>query len=733
MVARYPTRITRRVPPNPCTLLYPSNPTHNSGSSTNAPDHSIAPLLANDPRLTGAWGPLTIPTTLKYYPADSLRPCCIIGTLFPLPALDLLPREPTTPAPHRFPPPDITLSSTPGQKYPDESLEDWAHRLLNFNDQGAAGRLLESVREDLRQNTFMRNKLQNLVDEIHVSPNPGTFEDPADPARSFHIQRGALSHPGDASRIPGQRNQEEQNTASATLHALNPGGGLFEQPAACTIGLSARQRANSVPSAVRMWGQAVRKNPGGALPPRPPRDKNACSDDTLCYIDPPAPPWLEPASFHHERPPHFDLCQTRGRDAPPPPAHRLFNRGPPRTTPGPPSAPTVPRQAPPAGPPLGPPPLLPQPPQGPPRPPPERPPAPPPNPGNQGGPPLPPQWNPGPPPGGAGPLSDAGPPGRGPPGGWGPAMGAFPLPQGGNHYYYYYNARPPPRNPGPPDDDCDALAREGKLDIQRPESFTGWDPRRWRTFLIQCLNLFQAKPVTFQLDNTCVAFAASYLQGIAFNHYTALLQFEPQSPILSNWQSFVNKFLTKFRVFNTVVEAKDNLFNLRMRSDERFTTFIVRFKKEAYETGWNYNVLRYALRRAFPQRIKDVLRLAPKQPMYEGYKVLVMQVDQRYWEDHSEYSNTRTQWNAGGQTWQPRAPNSAANPRPPNPAPPTTPGTRPPFIRNPIGNNQSPGPRPPAQLNASNTIKAPEPNPDQPIDPDTPVNDSTLPEDEEAL
>ncbi|KAG6870857.1 hypothetical protein C0992_012258, partial [Termitomyces sp. T32_za158] len=71
--------------------------------------------------------------------------------------------------------------------------------------------------------------------------------------------------------------------------------------------------------------------------------------------------------------------------------------------------------------------------------------------------------------------------------------------------------------------------------------------------------------------------------------------------------SFVNEFSTKFGVFDTVAEAEDNLFNLRMRSEERFTTFIVRFEKEAYETGWNYNALRYALRRALPQRIKDVL------------------------------------------------------------------------------------------------------------------------------
>ncbi|KAG6894738.1 hypothetical protein C0992_004905 [Termitomyces sp. T32_za158] len=171
-------------------------------------------------------------------------------------------------------------------------------------------------------------------------------------------------------------------------------------------------------------------------------------------------------------------------------------------------------------------------------------------------------------------------------------MGAFPPPQGGNHYYYYYNAGPPPRNPESPDDDHDALAREEKLDIQRPKSFMGRDPQRWRTFLTQFLNLFQAKP------------------GIAFNHYTTLLWFEPQSPVLSNWQSFVNEFSTKFGVFDTVAEAEDNLFNLQMRSDEWFMTFIVHFEKEAYMTGWNYNALRYALRRALLQCIKDVLQLA---------------------------------------------------------------------------------------------------------------------------
>ncbi|KAG6895634.1 hypothetical protein C0992_000287 [Termitomyces sp. T32_za158] len=136
-----------------------------------------------------------------------------------------------------------------------------------------------------------------------------------------------------------------------------------------------------------------------------------------------------------------------------------------------------------------------------------------------------------------------------------------------------------------------------------------------------------------------VAFATSYLQGIAFDYYTALLQFEPQNPTLSNWQSFVDKFSSKFRVLDTMAEAEDNLFNLKMCPEERFMTFIIRFEKEACEMGWNYSTLRYALCHALPQHIKDMLQLAPKQPLYDGYKALVTQVDQRYWKDHSEYNN----------------------------------------------------------------------------------------------
>lgn len=50
---------------------------------------------------------------------------------------------------------------------------------------------------------------------------------------------------------------------------------------------------------------------------------------------------------------------------------------------------------------------------------------------------------------------------------------------------------------------------------------------------MQCLNTFQAKPVMFQLEGSHIVFAASYLQGLVFDHYTRLLWFDPNNPVLS--------------------------------------------------------------------------------------------------------------------------------------------------------------------------------------------------------
>ncbi|KAG6887810.1 hypothetical protein C0995_012547 [Termitomyces sp. Mi166 len=132
-----------------------------------------------------------------------------------------------------------------------------------------------------------------------------------------------------------------------------------------------------------------------------------------------------------------------------------------------------------------------------------------------------------------------------------------------------------------------ALAWEGQLNIQKPEPFS-----------------------------------------IALNHYTTILRFNSGHPLFTNWQTFVYKFFSKIGIFDMVAKAERKLVSLRMSVNKCFTMFIVQFKKEAYEIGWNYNALRFQLRKALPKCIHDVLRLVLEQPTYEDSKNLVTQIDQ---------------------------------------------------------------------------------------------------------
>ncbi|KAG6883280.1 hypothetical protein C0993_007002 [Termitomyces sp. T159_Od127] len=143
-----------------------------------------------------------------------------------------------------------------------------------------------------------------------------------DPARSFHMQCEKPIKPQDPVPTPAPCQQEEFNVASNILKALNPTGGLFDQPAAHIIGLSVCPHVNSLPSA---WGQPTDTNPCPDAPPQPPlADNDNASTHTLSYINEleapsggSAPPGRAPTSeFQHDHPPHFDLHHLHS-NAPP--------------------------------------------------------------------------------------------------------------------------------------------------------------------------------------------------------------------------------------------------------------------------------------------------------------------------------------------------------------------------------------------------------------------------------
>ncbi|KAG5349962.1 hypothetical protein C0989_001006 [Termitomyces sp. Mn162] len=187
-----------------------------------------------------------------------------------------------------------TLLTNLGYPNTSATLEVWADRLLDFHKRYLQGNLPETMQGTLSIDDNLQNELCTLVEEIHTSLNPHPFEDPLDPACSFHVQCEEPIRTQSEALPSVPRQQEEINMASSILRNLNPAGGLFDQPAAHTLALSAHPWANSIPSAFQIWDQPAIPKPCSQWPPPCVNNDNW----TLSYIDEPGNPADEHAPYN---------------------------------------------------------------------------------------------------------------------------------------------------------------------------------------------------------------------------------------------------------------------------------------------------------------------------------------------------------------------------------------------------------------------------------------------------
>jgi hypothetical protein len=203
----------------------------------------------------------------------------------------------------------------------------------------------------------------------------------------------------------------------------------------------------------------------------------------------------------------------------------------------------------------------------------------------------------------------------------------------GHHHVYYYPQQPPQNN----DHELrNALTRESKIDLRKPDAFTGRDCLKWRPFLIECRVNFNAKPNTYATDHAKITFAASYLSGTAQSHYASLLEHDPGNPMLTNWDSFVREFGTMFSIVNMEIFAEQMIRSLTMGEHDNFATHIVKFEEYAFLCNWNYPALQAELQRLLLKHIKDILQTIPHPQHYQDLRALCLQIDTRFWEDELE-------------------------------------------------------------------------------------------------
>jgi hypothetical protein len=202
------------------------------------------------------------------------------------------------------------------------------------------------------------------------------------------------------------------------------------------------------------------------------------------------------------------------------------------------------------------------------------------------------------------------------------------------YHYHYYLAPPAPTTPRY--QELLTLSRKSKIEIRKPEPFTGKDRWRWKVFITECLTMFNSKPVTYISEMAKVAFAASYLTETALSHYMTLLHYQPDHLALLNWHDFTSEFGRRFGLANPKVDAQQQIWNFMMGDWERFSNFITRFEQEAYETRWNDEALQSELYQALIPYMKDVMRLVPYPNTFQELKDLAMNINNHRWEADAE-------------------------------------------------------------------------------------------------
>jgi len=192
---------------------------------------------------------------------------------------------------------------------------------------------------------------------------------------------------------------------------------------------------------------------------------------------------------------------------------------------------------------------------------------------------------------------------------------------------------------------CTNDSSSSRAKVCEPDTFDGMDPKKLRTFLVQCELCFQVQAKAFRLDRAKVTFAQSYLKGMTLEWFEPDLlnssDLADRPRWMDSWVHFVAELQSTFGPHDPIADAEHQLEHLRMKDAHRVTRYIVDFNRLAsqvqdYRDG--------ALRRLFYSRLldhlKDKIARVGKPLTLHGLRALCQEIDARYWERKDEISRT---------------------------------------------------------------------------------------------
>jgi len=181
--------------------------------------------------------------------------------------------------------------------------------------------------------------------------------------------------------------------------------------------------------------------------------------------------------------------------------------------------------------------------------------------------------------------------------------------------------------------------------VREPDTFDGTDPKKLRTFLVQCELCFQDHAKVFCLDRAKVTFAQSYLKGMTLEWFEPDL-LNSRDPAdrprwMDSWVHFVAELQSTFGPHDPIADAEHQLEHLRMKDAHRVTRYIVDFNQLTSQVqDYGDGALRRLFYSGLPDHLKDEIARVGKPLTLHGLRALCQEINARYWERKDEISRT---------------------------------------------------------------------------------------------
>ena len=133
------------------------------------------------------------------------------------------------------------------------------------------------------------------------------------------------------------------------------------------------------------------------------------------------------------------------------------------------------------------------------------------------------------------------------------------------------------------------------------------DPKKLKTFILQCCLYFQGSSDLFKDEAHRITFVISYLWDVALEWFEPGLSGLTEEPPtwLEDWDAFVEELQTNFGPYDESGDVESELVNLQMKDSQRISEYLVWFNSLEVRCSWGESALRHRFYDSLLSCLKD--------------------------------------------------------------------------------------------------------------------------------